>query len=103
MTHPPAGPSTPPPPPGPKMRGPIDNPLPRPTPPPKPKLSYPPGHPQPPEPGPGQPPQPPPRGYVSRPFGQTGGRYGYAMLAVGCTLLAAPVGWVLGWALAVTR
>ena len=42
MTHPPAGPSTPPPPPGPKLRGG-------------------PASPQPPEPGPGQPPQPTPR------------------------------------------
>jgi len=44
MTHPPAGPSTPPPPPGPKL------------------LRGGPASPQAPEPGPGQPPQPTPRG-----------------------------------------
>ena len=47
MTHPPAGPSTPPPPPGPKLRGG-------------------PASPQAPEPGPGQPPQPTPRWRAAR-------------------------------------
>ena len=57
----------------------------------------------PPDTGPDEPPPPPPPGFTSRPFGQRGGRYGYALLGAGLLLMAVATGTEVGGWLASLR